>query len=334
MNRHFDFVLALLLLLFWIVDVVALKDGNFTTISDAIPQLTNLSLTPPRHPQLGTMNQTHCCLMALNSAFTVRNGYLVVVNDSFLSPGTTAESFLSAVNNGQFPCGASFNGNEEGAPLVKASYKWCSVNCAGWQRSETKNTQQWVAPLVSFILPCLVFSTTIPRRRKLKVSDMLFKPTLHDLFRFVLTPLRFLVAVIIVTVDILIWLALCFAFSGPMILSGVFEAFLDSRILDFVGHKGKKNLSKVMSTRLLYIILVGNLDFRWSNGKSNPLAYYCRPSSSFIDTEKNSEGDPWQDLEHLLQEPDQGVRLPSMVEVQNRCAMDSSRLTPVILFSY
>jgi hypothetical protein len=265
-----QFVLALLLLLFGVVDfgVDALEDGNFTTISDAIPQLANISLTPPRHPGLGTMNQTKCCLMALNSAFDIKNGQLVIVDNSFLSPGTTAKSFLSAIDNGQFPCGASFDGNEQGAPLVKASYKWCSVNCPGWRRSETKKTQQWVAPLVSFILPCLVFSTTIPRRRKLKVSDMLFEP-LQDLFRFVLTPLRFLVAGIIVTVDILIWLALCFAFSGPMILSGVFEAFLDSRILDFVGLERKKDLSKVMSTRLLYIILVGNLDFDWKNGKSN-----------------------------------------------------------------
>ena len=47
-----------------------------------------------------------------------------------------------------------------------------------------------------------------------------------------------------------------------MILSGVFEAILDSRILNFVSSEGK-GLSKVMSTRLLYIILVGTLDFKW-----------------------------------------------------------------------
>ena len=100
---------------------------------------------------------------------------------------------------------------------------------------------------------------------------MLFRPGLHDVYMFLLAPLRFVVAVMIVTLDYLIWLALCFAFAGPMILSGVFEAFLDSRILHFVGREGKR-LSKVMSTRLLYIILVGNLDFKWKTGELKPCA--------------------------------------------------------------
>ena len=86
---------------------------------------------------------------------------------------------------------------------------------------------------------------------------------------FMLAPVRFAVAIVIVTLDYLIWLALCFAFAGPMILSGVFEAFLDSRILDFVGKEGRR-LSKVMCTRLLYIILVGNLDFKWNTGGLTP----------------------------------------------------------------
>lgn len=73
-------------------------------------------------------------------------------------------------------------------------------------------------------------------------------------------------AATIVTADVLIWLALCFAFSGPMILSGVFEAFLDSRILDFVGRE-TGTLDRIWSTRLLYIILVGNLDFDWNSGE-------------------------------------------------------------------
>ena len=86
-----------------------------------------------------------------------------------------------------------------------------------------------------------------------------------------LTPIRVIVAALVVTLDVLIWLALCFGFSGPMILSGVCEAFLDSRILDFVAIEGKNGLDKKMSTRLLYIILVGNLNFDWKIGKSDLL---------------------------------------------------------------
>ncbi len=96
---------------------------------------------------------------------------------------------------------------------------------------------------------------------------MLFKPTLRDFWKFLLAPLRFLFAVIFVTIDVLMWLSLCFAFAGPMILSGIFEVFLDSKILSFVGTESKKRLSKGMSIRLLYLILVGNLDFTWKIGK-------------------------------------------------------------------
>jgi hypothetical protein len=249
------YIVALLLLRS--KEIVALQNGNFTTLSDAIPQLASLPLTPPRHPGLGTMNITNCCLSALEEAFAIRDGYLVIVANSFLSPGTTPESFLSDLAGGQFPCGSDFNGIE-----VKAPYSWCSIHCPGWQKSQPNSPKEWVSPLVSFILPCLVFSTTIPRRRKLDVSDVFFKPAMHDIYRLMLTPIRFAIAVLLAIFDVLIWLALCFAFSGPMILSGVFEAFLDGRILNFVGSEGK-GLSKVMSTRLLYIILVGNLDFKW-----------------------------------------------------------------------
>jgi hypothetical protein len=313
-----------------VLQAVAFNNGNFTTIYDAIPQLSSLSLAPPSHPALGAMNITRCCLLALNDAFAVQDGYLAIVDDSFLSPGTTAESFLSAINNGQFPCGASFDGDMEGAPLVKASYKWCSVNCPGWQKSEAKSTQQWVSPLISFILPCLVFCTSIPRRRKLEVNDILFRPTLHGIHRFILTPLRFLVAVVIINVDVLIWLALCFAFSGPMILSGVFEAFLDSRILHYVSGDGKNDLNKTMNTRLLYIILVGNLDFKWSEGISKSYPMKQNSCLASADIEKKLEGDPWQDLERLLKEPNQDAKLPSMLEVQNRYKI--SPLSSLIAF--
>jgi hypothetical protein len=256
-----DRLFFITLLLYFRV-IVAVTNGNFTTISDAIPQLAGLSLAPPRYPGLGTMNITNCCLFALNDAFAIEDGYLVIVDSSFLSPGTTAESFLNDMETGQFPCGSDFNGTE-----VKAPYKWCSIHCPGWQRAQPDNTKAWAFSLISFITPCLAFSTAIPRRRRLRVSDVLFKPSMRDFWKFLLAPLRFLVAVMIVTIDVLMWLALCFAFAGPMILSGVFEVFLDSKILSFVGTESKKRLSRVMSTRLLYLILVGNLDFKWKIGK-------------------------------------------------------------------
>ena len=181
--------------------------NGFANLPDAIPALTNLTLSPPtRRPlQLGGMNLTHCCLLAVNSSFDTQHGNLSIINTSFLAPGTTPASFLSAINDGQFPCTATFNGNLGGAPEVMSSYTWCKSNCNGWQISQAKKLQQWISPMVAFILPALVFCLNIPRRRILDVNDQLFRPRTDDIWSFLLTPTKFLLAVVIVFIDTLIW---------------------------------------------------------------------------------------------------------------------------------
>ena len=152
--------------------------AGFTSLFDAIPQLTNLALSSPSPylPQLGGMNMTHCCLLAVNSSFSITNNNLAIINSSFLSPDTTPASFLSANKNGQFPCGATFNGNLSSAPPVKSAYRWCKSNCNGWQISQAKRLLQWISPMVAFILPALVFCLNIPRRREMEVRDRSFRP--------------------------------------------------------------------------------------------------------------------------------------------------------------
>ncbi len=244
------------------------ENGNFTTLTDPFPELVNFSLAypPPRHPNLGDMKLSYCCFTAFDNSLDIQNGSLVITRPEFFPPDTTPESILQG---DQFPCTAVYNGNRTGAQVVRSSFQWCNSMCPGWQISQSKKLQQWVGPMVAFILPSLVFCLSIPRRRKLEVSDSLFMPRLDNTWSFFMTPLRFLIATAIVSTDTLIWLCLCFAFAGPMILSGVFEAFLDSRILSFV-RQGLMSgiLDKKMATRLLYIILVGNLDFKWNSGKT------------------------------------------------------------------
>lgn len=87
---------------------------------------------------------------------------------------------------------------------------------------------------------------------------------------FLLTPVGFLIAALLVTIDTLLWLSLCFAFGGPMILSGVYEAFLDHRILCFL--KETATLEADEKARLLFIILVGNLDLRGNEGRFNEMS--------------------------------------------------------------
>jgi hypothetical protein len=87
-------------------------------------------------------------------------------------------------------------------------------------------------------------------------------------FAFFTTPLRATAAAILVSIDTLIWLCICFAAAGPMILSGVYEAFLDSRILSVLEKSlDSGSLTMQMRARLLLIILVGNFDMTDSGGK-------------------------------------------------------------------
>ncbi|KAK0111593.1 hypothetical protein ONS95_001941 [Cadophora gregata] len=307
--------IALLLMPAFALEGTDQSDGIHNELSDLFPALVNFSSTPPpsHHPLLGGMSLAYCCFTAISTGLSLDNGSLVILDSTFFSPGTTASDFLHA---DQFPCTAVYNGNHSGAPVVRSSFKWCNQQCPGWQISKSKKLQQWVGPMVAFIFPCLVFCLSIPRRRKLEVSDKLFMPSLDNTWSFFMTPLRFLAAATIVLTDTITWLCLCFAFSGPVILSGVFEAFLDSRILDFV-QQGLQHgrLDKNFATRLLYIILIGNLDFRWSNEVRD------------LETEE----DAWNDLESLLQEPHPSTRLPSMLDAQT--SFGSAVGVPIVFFA-
>ena len=52
-----------------------------------------------------------------------------------------------------------------------------------------------------------------------------------------------------------------FALSGPILVSGVYEAWIDARILAFLQEKiNNRRLTIAQRSRLLYTVLVGNLD--------------------------------------------------------------------------
>ena len=136
--------------------------GNNSTIAEAFPQLNNLQRYPaPRYSlSVGTQDLDHCCLLAVNDSLSVINGTLIGFNptQSFIT-----DDFKS-FSNRQFPCGANYIGDDEGAPTVTISYTYCITNCPGWQRSKSSKLNQWVAPFAGFLVPSVVFCLSIPRR--------------------------------------------------------------------------------------------------------------------------------------------------------------------------
>jgi hypothetical protein len=134
-------------------------------------------------------------------------------------------------------------------------------------------------------------------------------PDLTQVVSWMLAPFAMIVAGFCVVCDTMIWLSMCFAFASPMLMSGFYEAFLDNRIVNFLIEKQSNfRLTIDMRARLLFVILVGNLDLepeprdahaelvvlnnhhqddnrRWPNFRGNSIR---NPSS------------PWTHIEDLL----------------------------------
>ena len=127
-----------------------LGQGNFTSLVDAFPQLADLTLKPNensnRKPTEGGQNFTHCCLLAVNQSLEVVNGYIVEKPGSFIN--ATADDLLAATAAGEFPCGAVWNGDPKGAPVVRVPDSWLESTCPGWQLSDTKkgDDSEFISP--------------------------------------------------------------------------------------------------------------------------------------------------------------------------------------------
>jgi hypothetical protein len=72
---------------------------NYTGIGDAIPQLADLSFSPPyvRPINLGGQNFTHCCLLAVNRSVEIQDGNLVFTNYSAFKPDLAIDVLQNAI---------------------------------------------------------------------------------------------------------------------------------------------------------------------------------------------------------------------------------------------
>jgi hypothetical protein len=214
---------------------------------------------------LGGQNFSWCCLKAVENALAVEDGAVVIKNNERSSIGAANITELQhAVARNQFPCGAKYNGDPQGAMTVEIQYAYLVEQCPGWQISSQTNLNAWLHSLSGFLLPAVIFCLSVPRRRKLYIFKSFFVTDLEHPGgpeRIISAVFGAIGAGLIVLLDTVIWLSICFAFAGPMILSGLYEAMLDNRVLQFLREKIMKNeLALDMRCRCLMIILIGNLD--------------------------------------------------------------------------
>ena len=230
------------------------------TIEGAFPQLIGLNRKAGnRLPlALGGQDFDHCCRLAVNESLDIVDNRLVLRN---ITHSIIFDTDLDTFRGRQFPCGAKYIGEREGAPLVQVSYRYCKENCNGWQISKSSEINQWVSPLIGFLIPAVIFSLAIPRRRKVNLPESLFDVELGEVGSLPRTLYLVPAAAVLATIDTVQWLMTVFALAGPILLSGIYEAILDSRILAYVDANIRfGRLSTAQRAHLLYLVLVGNID--------------------------------------------------------------------------
>lgn len=284
---------------------------GYSSLGEAIPQLANLTYDAPNPLALnaGGQNFTHCCLVAMNQSLNVNgpNQSLSFNNPEYFFPSLTIPELETAIAGSSFPCGATWNGDWAGAPVVRVPYTWCTSQCGGWEMSHFDVLSQWIGPLVQFILPSLAFCLNVPRVRKLAIPNFIFQSHPRSLRGFGTYWLRLGWAITLMTVDTFIWLSVCFAFAGPMLLSAVYEFIIDRKVLEFLSpppeHKKKHKpvISRRLKAQLLLAVVTGNLR----------LSTHRRSSTGT--THKSTQSD--EDPEQARRRPSVATRRPSAATI-------------------
>lgn len=267
-ETFFDRILVYGLLVWSLCHPIIAAHSNKTVI-DYFPELSNVQDDPgsARTSGAGHFDTRLCCRLAMFES-------LDVDSEGNLTKTSTGASFipgsLQSLIDGKFPCGAAYAAGDHGAPVVRIPYWWCRKNCGGWGRSSSRRLNQWISPLASFIVPSVVFCLAIPRRSKIWLDDDLFSVPLNKLTSTPSILLRAPIAAALVSIDTVVWLLVIFALAGPILLSAIFEALIDKRVLEYVEERIDSHGLTVQSrTRILYTILLGNLDTHVEEGQDD-----------------------------------------------------------------
>jgi hypothetical protein len=167
-------------------------------------------------------------------------------------------------------CGQNYLKGQPAAPSLWVSYKFCSSQCPGMQLSKASEPTQWASVLINFILPSVIFSMTIPRRKKIEFN-YLFEfewprhatryPKVNDYLQLLFSLICFLVLLIPVTIDTVLWISVIVIGAGNMLVGGLYEAHLDYRILKYTKDKphGIDEDELRIKRELLVTVASGNL---------------------------------------------------------------------------
>lgn len=164
-------------------------------------------------------------------------------------------------------CGQTYSKTTPPAPNAWVSYDFCTANCAGIGLSRPSDTGAWIGPLVQFILPAVLFSATIPRRKVLTfwaldkwAWEFIEGRRYLEILTFV--PRKVWSAVVAV-LDSSAWVIVIVTAAGPMLVGGLYEALFDHLILKTLRESAAEDDSSPEDVKvhlqLLVIMALGNL---------------------------------------------------------------------------
>jgi hypothetical protein len=111
---------------------------------------------------------------------------------------------------------------------------------------------------MGFALPAVIFSTVIPRRWRLDLSEQTFKLSRRQFFSILKLFFSIPAVCVVATFDMIGWIICIMTFAGPMIFSGVQEMLLDFRGVSFL--KGSEGCAAREELEVVVALLCGNFD--------------------------------------------------------------------------
>ena len=154
-----------------------------------------------------------------------------------------------------YVCGQSYSPGKPPAADLKVNLTWCNENCDGYALYAPSETSDWAVPLVSFILPAVIFSTQIPRRLGLKPL-----PRYRGKRKMVVAVLFLLFDMLIIVLDTTGWVFAIMIGAGPSILSGLVELWLDYKVTcRATNGQADRKLTPDERIEALTAVLAGNL---------------------------------------------------------------------------
>lgn len=193
-------------------------------------------------------DETACCNRALQ-------------DQAFIKTSTLPEDYI---------CGQRYDASIPPAPDMHINYTYCHHHCAGVGLSNDRFASQGIGLIVQFLLPSVIFSMTIPRQQKIEAGRFLNAlipanirfPWLLGLFRLTIWVLVSIFLVVpCVVLDSVLWISAIVATAGPMMIGGLHEALLDSRLLELIRDVKPPDrlLTNTEKIQLLVAVVSGNL---------------------------------------------------------------------------